>query len=132
MCTIHCKRMSLLNVESYNFINVFCLVLFCIYVCVDDAIEKKIVSAEKNLYFCFWFIILYFVIIILCVLSWTLEVPSYGDFFWGFQNVNCCNAWNVWVKRGEGELVGERYADKRKVCCLSKVWMRDKYWGLWE
>ena len=32
---IHCKRMSLLNVESYDFINVFYLVLFCIHVCAD-------------------------------------------------------------------------------------------------
>ena len=30
--------MSLLNVESYIFINVFYLVLFCIHVCVDDVI----------------------------------------------------------------------------------------------
>ena len=41
LCSIHCKRMSLLNIESYVFINVFYLVLFCIYVCVDDVIEKK-------------------------------------------------------------------------------------------
>ena len=33
--------MSLLNVESYVFINAFYLVLFCIHVCVDDVIEKK-------------------------------------------------------------------------------------------
>ena len=33
--------MSLLNVESYVFINVFYLVLFCIHVCVDDVIYKK-------------------------------------------------------------------------------------------
>ena len=32
--------MSLLNVESYVFINVFYLVLFCIHVCVDDVIKK--------------------------------------------------------------------------------------------
>ena len=42
MCSIHCKRMSLLNVESYVFINVFYLVLFCIHVFVDDVIKKKI------------------------------------------------------------------------------------------
>ena len=35
LCSIHCKRMSLLNVVSYVFINVFYLVLFCIHVCVD-------------------------------------------------------------------------------------------------
>ena len=33
--------MSLLNVESYVFINVFYLVLFCIHVCVDDVIKKN-------------------------------------------------------------------------------------------
>ena len=33
--------MSLLNVESYVFINIFYLVLFCIHVCVDDVIGKK-------------------------------------------------------------------------------------------
>ena len=33
--------MSLLNVESYVFINVFYLVLFCIHVCVDDDVIKK-------------------------------------------------------------------------------------------
>ena len=32
--------MSLLNVESYVFINVFYLVSFCIHVCVDDAIKN--------------------------------------------------------------------------------------------
>ena len=31
--------MSLLNVESYVFINVFYLVSFCIHVCVDDVIK---------------------------------------------------------------------------------------------
>ena len=33
--------MSLLNVESYVFINVFYLALFCIHVCIDDVIKKK-------------------------------------------------------------------------------------------
>ena len=33
--------MSLLNVESYVFINVVYLVLFCIQICVDDVIKKK-------------------------------------------------------------------------------------------
>ena len=33
--------MSLLNVQSYVFINVFYLVLFCVHVCVDDVIKKK-------------------------------------------------------------------------------------------
>ena len=33
--------MSLLNVESYVFINVFYLALFCIHVCIDDVINKK-------------------------------------------------------------------------------------------
>ena len=33
--------MSLLNVESYVFINAFYLALFCIHVCVDDVIKKK-------------------------------------------------------------------------------------------
>ena len=33
--------MSLLNIESYVFINVFYLVLFCIHVCVDDVIKKN-------------------------------------------------------------------------------------------
>ena len=41
LCSIHCKRMSYLNVESYVFINVFYLVLFCIHICVDDVIKKK-------------------------------------------------------------------------------------------
>ena len=41
LCSNHCKHMSLLNVESYVFINVFYLVLFCIRVCVDDVIKKK-------------------------------------------------------------------------------------------
>ena len=41
LCSIHCKRMSLMNVESYVFINVFYLDLFCTHVCVDDVIEKK-------------------------------------------------------------------------------------------
>ena len=50
--------MSLLNVESYVFINVFYLVLVCIHVCVDDSIERKIaetlVGWQKgvNLMFC--------------------------------------------------------------------------------
>ena len=50
--------MSLLNVESYVFINVFYLVLVCIHVCVDDSIERKIavtlVGGQKgvNLMFC--------------------------------------------------------------------------------
>ena len=39
--SIHCKRMSLLNVESYVFINVFYSVLFCIHVCVDDVIKQN-------------------------------------------------------------------------------------------
>ena len=38
LCSSHCKRMSLLNVESYVFMNLFYLVLFCIHVCVDDVI----------------------------------------------------------------------------------------------
>ena len=33
--------MSLLNFESYVFIDVFCLVLFVSHICVDDVIEKK-------------------------------------------------------------------------------------------
>ena len=33
--------MYLLNVESYVFIDVFYLVLFCIHVCVDDVIKEK-------------------------------------------------------------------------------------------
>ena len=33
--------MSLLNVESYVFVHVFYLVLFCIHVYVDDVIKKK-------------------------------------------------------------------------------------------
>ena len=33
--------MSLLNVESYVFINIFYLVLFYINVCVDDVTNKK-------------------------------------------------------------------------------------------
>ena len=33
--------MSLLNVESHVFINVFYLVWFCIHICVDGAIKKK-------------------------------------------------------------------------------------------
>ena len=41
LCSIHCKRMSLFNVESYGFINVFYLVIFCIHVCVDDEQKKK-------------------------------------------------------------------------------------------
>ena len=41
--------MSLLNVESYVFINVFYLVLFCIHVCVDDVIKKKKFPRAKNL-----------------------------------------------------------------------------------
>ena len=39
--SIHCKPMSLLNVESYVFINVFYLVLFCIHVCADDVLYKR-------------------------------------------------------------------------------------------
>ena len=39
--------MSLLNVESYVFINVFYLVLFCIHVCVDDVIKKNLNEWEK-------------------------------------------------------------------------------------
>ena len=41
LCSSHCKRMYLLNVESYVFIDVFYLVLFCIHVCVDDVIKQK-------------------------------------------------------------------------------------------
>ena len=33
--------MSLLNFESYGFINVFYLVLFVSHVCVDDVIKRK-------------------------------------------------------------------------------------------
>ena len=33
--------MSLLNVESYVFISVFYLVLFCIHVCLNYVIKKK-------------------------------------------------------------------------------------------
>ena len=42
--------MSLLNVESYIFIKVFYLVLFCIHVCVDDVIikKKKLKRLEKS------------------------------------------------------------------------------------
>ena len=40
--------MSLLNVESYVFINVFYLVLFCIYVCVDDVIKKKLEAVTRS------------------------------------------------------------------------------------
>ena len=52
LCSIHCKRISLLNVEStflffflfvYLFFNVYYLVLFCIHVCVDVVIEKKVI-----------------------------------------------------------------------------------------
>ena len=43
LCSIYCKHMSLLNVESYVFINVFCLVLFCIHFCVDDIIKEIII-----------------------------------------------------------------------------------------
>ena len=43
--------MSLLNVESYVFINVFYLVLFCIHVCVDDVIKKKIRSSHPELFY---------------------------------------------------------------------------------
>ena len=39
--SIPCKRMSLLNIESYVFINVFHLVLSCIHLCVDDVKYKK-------------------------------------------------------------------------------------------
>ena len=41
--------MSLLNVESYVFINVFYLVLFCIHVCVDDIIKKKKLPKDLKL-----------------------------------------------------------------------------------
>ena len=41
LCNIRFKHISLLNVESNVFINVFCLVLFCIHVCVDDVIYIK-------------------------------------------------------------------------------------------
>ena len=40
-CSIHCKHMSLLNVESHVFINIFYLDLFLINVCVDGVINKK-------------------------------------------------------------------------------------------
>ena len=42
MCSIYCKHMSLLNVESYVFINVLYLVSLCIHVYVDDVIGKKL------------------------------------------------------------------------------------------
>ena len=51
-CSIHCKRMSLLNVELYVFINVFYIVLFYIHVCVDDVIEKKDSWKIENGLFC--------------------------------------------------------------------------------
>ena len=43
MCSkqLKLKGMSFLNVESYVFMNLFCLVLNCIHVCVDDVIKKK-------------------------------------------------------------------------------------------
>ena len=40
--------MSLLNVESYVFINVFYLVLFCIHVSVDDVIKNIYISVNLN------------------------------------------------------------------------------------
>ena len=52
LCSIHCKRMSLLNVESYVFINVFYLVLFYIHVCVDDVIKKMYVLYVSVLAYC--------------------------------------------------------------------------------
>ena len=42
LCSIHCKRMSLLNVESY-FLLLY-IVLFCVHVFVDDVIEKNLVT----------------------------------------------------------------------------------------
>ena len=48
LCSIHCKRMSLLNVVSYVFINVFYLVLFCIHVCVD-VIKKHIFFVARQI-----------------------------------------------------------------------------------
>ena len=41
-CAAFIVRMSLLNIESCIFLNVFYLVLFYIHVCVDDVIEKKL------------------------------------------------------------------------------------------
>ena len=38
--------MSLLNIESYVFINVFYLALFCIHVCVDDVIYIYITNSQ--------------------------------------------------------------------------------------
>ena len=49
LCNIHCKHMSLLNVEPYFLINVFYVVLFCIHVCVDDVIR---IECLKNMKLC--------------------------------------------------------------------------------
>ena len=40
-CAAFIVSMSLLNVETYDFINIFYLVLFCIHVCVHNVINKK-------------------------------------------------------------------------------------------
>ena len=40
--------MSLLNIESYVFINVIYLVLFCIQVCVDDVTKKNKKTPKKT------------------------------------------------------------------------------------
>ena len=41
--------MSLLNVDSYGFINIFYLVLFCIHVCVHNVINQKKKESQKIL-----------------------------------------------------------------------------------
>ena len=48
LCSIHCKRMSSLNVESYIFINTFYLVLFCIHVCVCNILLNTYKSFSKH------------------------------------------------------------------------------------
>ena len=47
LCSIHCKCMSVLNVELYVFLNVFYLVLFISNVCVD-VMEKKNFEVDRQ------------------------------------------------------------------------------------
>ena len=47
-CAAFIVSMSLLNVETYDFINIFYLVLFCIHVCVHNVINKKKERAKKS------------------------------------------------------------------------------------
>ena len=76
--------MSLLNVESYVFINVFYLVLFYIHVCVDDVTKNK---QKKNyrliclLVYVFFTILSHIFIVLMIIITTNDSIIIFIDFF---------------------------------------------------